>query len=104
MSEELLDEYIGSPRMAASALSAEHVYENSGHRLLCPSCKEFQRTSIEFVMPGPLLRVTCKVCKTHTDFVIDRDTGFTPKWFADSHRKFAFKQVAKLLGGKNAKS
>ncbi len=97
MSEELLDEVIGSPRTAAATLSPEHVYANSGHRLLCPTCKSFQRTKIEFV-EGPMLRVMCKVCGTYEDFVIDRESGFVPKWFVESRRTFAFLRVTELIG------
>ena len=91
---DILDDYAQSPRPRGT-LTAEYVYWNSGHRLLCPKCKKFQRTSADWT-DGPVLRVICKVCKTYVDFVVT-DEGLTPKWFDGHIRSFTMARVRGLL-------
>ena len=66
---------------AQNGLTPEYVKANSGHKLLCWKCRSFQRTSAEWV-PGPLLRIRCKVCGTHEDFAVS-EKGFVLKTFRE---------------------
>lgn len=97
---DVLDEYLSKPRSSGDSLTPDNVYQNSGHKLLCPTCKKFQRTSIDLIVKGgPILRVRCKVCGTSEDFVPTKD-GWIPKWFDEQIRTFARKRTISILGGK----
>ncbi len=101
MSDEertVLDEYLEQGKPSANALSSQFVYEHSGHRLFCPKCRDFRRTKVEWQkdQPGIPLRVTCKKCGAHSDFIVYK-TGMVPKWFSDRSRAFARKGAQKFL-------
>lgn len=99
MSEDILDSYLTKrPGTGAELLTPDEVYANSGHRLLCPKCRKFQRTSID-LLEGPVLRIRCKVCGTTEDFVYMRD-GWTPKWLAERMQDFARRRAYEIAGGK----
>jgi hypothetical protein len=93
MSDDVLDDYVEPSRQGG--LTPKHVYENSGHKMLCSTCKKFQRTSADWA-EGPVLRVTCKVCKTYVDFVVT-DAGLVPKWFDAHVRSFTMGRARGLL-------
>jgi len=91
---DVLDDYVESPR-AHGGLTPEYIYSNSGHRLLCKNCKKFQRTSADWV-EGPVLRITCKICKTYEDFVVTED-GLMPEWLKQNVKSFVMSRARKLL-------
>ena len=80
------------------SLTSKHIYENSGHRLLCSKCRVFRRTLAEWV-EGPMLRITCKTCKTNEDFVVT-DEGLVAKKFFELSRSFMRGRIHEILGGK----
>jgi hypothetical protein len=98
---DVLDRAV-SPTRPDSEITKDEVLQHSGHRMLCPKCKMFRRAETTFI-PGGMLRIACKVCKTFSDFVI-RKEGFVPKNFDARIRSFAKKRVRDLLGGSHAKS
>ena len=92
MSDDGLDQFISPTR---DGISSQYVYENSGHRLLCPRCKKFQRASADWI-EGPTLRIACKVCGAREDFVL-RDTGLVPKSFNSIVQEFTMKRARNIL-------
>ena len=84
-------------------LSQEHIYRNSGHKMLCPTCKSFQRTSATLKAEdhAAVLVVMCKSCKTTEEFVYRRGTGFVPRAFLAKVEEFTRRRAREILGGKN---
>ena len=90
-----------SPSEENGVITPEHVYENSGHRLLCWGCRDFQRASIDLVVADkvPFLRITCKTCKTSQEFDVRRDGSFMPKEFAVVFNRYAMRRARTFLRG-----
>lgn len=97
---DVFDEAPVASGAESGMLSEGHVYQHSGHRLLCRTCNDFQRTKAELVadVTPPVLRITCKTCGTYSDFEL-RKMGVIPKLFSERVRRFSFSRAKQVLGG-----
>jgi RNase P subunit RPR2 len=96
---DIFDEYSAAKR-TEEAFNPEIVVANSGHRLLCRTCRAFQRTSIEPVRRDDghdVLRIKCKTCGASTDFVLRDDASLMPEPWAKRQAAFAKRRMREFL-------
>jgi len=99
--DDILDTYLDTVQKTASAGPVAASSKNTGHRLLCPVCRSFQRTVVTYVAESQTLQVKCKACETVEDFVLHGVQGFAPKSFLERMRGFSRKRfVETFLGGR----
>ena len=96
--EDILDTYLATAQRKEPAHLASTGGE-TGHRLLCPTCRAFQRTQVTYAMDTQTLQVKCKVCDTVEDFALYGNQGFVPRTFLTKMRSFARKRFAEVFVG-----
>ena len=99
--EALLDGLVEAPEKRA--LTAEYVYENSGHRLFCSSCKAFRRAKIDLNAEdpkNPILMVQCKTCDRGERFVLRENGTWMPEPMSRALRSYAMWRAREILGVK----
>lgn len=96
---DIFDEY-SSAKRTEEAFNPEMITANSGHRLLCRTCRTFRRTGIDTVRRDDghdVVRITCKTCGASTDFVL-RDVGtLMPEPWAKRQMVFAKRRTLQFL-------